>query len=92
MALCMTIDTGADWSWRKKRILQKLSATETPNSIVSLLSVDFHGLDADVKKELMVRSKLGAMPGDSVLIQSLTNGLALEFESSEGVRKLRLVS
>ncbi|KAI1291959.1 Integrator complex subunit 2 [Halotydeus destructor] len=91
MALCMSPDSSQDWVQRKKKILKKLSSNETANSIVSLLSVDFHALDIDVKKEVLLRQKMGVMPGDSVLISSLTDGLALEFERSDGIRKLRLV-
>lgn len=91
MALCMTLDTSEEWVERKKRILQKLSETEIANSIVSLLSVDFHSLEVDVKKEMMLRTKMGFNAGDSILIASLVDGLALEFERSDGIRKLRLV-
>jgi integrator complex subunit 2 len=37
------------------------------------------------------RQKLGSSQSDSILIQSLQNGLALEFERSDSTRRLRLV-
>ncbi|RWS15481.1 Integrator complex subunit 2-like protein [Dinothrombium tinctorium] len=91
MALCVSIDTSDQWVDQKKCILQVLSETDVANSIVSLLSVDFHALEIDVKKEQQFRSKLGSHPGDSVLVSSLVDGLALEFEKSDGIRRLRLV-
>lgn len=39
----------------------------------------------------MSRQKLGNQMEDSVLIQSLQNGLALEFERSDATRRLRLI-
>lgn len=48
-------------------------------------------LETDVRKEQQLRSKVGATPGDSVLISNLTLGPALEFERSDATRRLRLV-
>ena len=39
---------------------------------------------------LLFRQKLGNQAEDSVLIQSLQNGHAIEFERSDATRKLRL--
>lgn len=92
MALCQPLDSSEEWIERKKKILQKLSESEMVDSIVSLLSVDFHTLDQEVKKELMSRNKIAA-PHESILLSSLTDGLALEFERSDGDvgKKFRLV-
>ena len=92
MALCQPLDSSEEWIERKKKILQKLSESEMVDSIVSLLSVDFHTLDQEVKKELMSRNKV-AGPHESILLSSLTDGLALEFERSDGDagKKFRLV-
>jgi len=57
MALCVPIDSSIEWLEKKKKILIKLSSAETANNIVSLLSVDFHALDSDVRKEIAIRSK-----------------------------------
>jgi len=40
---------------------------------------------------LFYRQKQGTTHGDSILIQGLPNGLALEFERSDATRRLRLV-
>ena len=56
-----------------------------------LLSIDFHALETDVRKEMMLRSKVGNASGDSVLISNLNIGPALEFERSDATRRLRLV-
>lgn len=96
MALCMPLDSSEEWLEKKKRILIKLSAIEISNSIVTLLSVDFHSLDMDVKKEMMVRSKIGLHTGSTnesncLLVPPLMDGIALEFERADGMRKFRLV-
>lgn len=96
MALCMPLDSSEEWLEKKKRILIKLSAIEISNSIVTLLSVDFHSLDLDVKKEMMIRSKIGIHSGssnesNSLLLPPLMDGIALEFERADGMRKFRLV-
>lgn len=92
MALCQPLDASDEWVDRKKKILKKLSESDSVDSIVSLLSVDFHSLDQEVKKELMSRNKV-AGPHESILLASLTDGLALEFERSDGdaEKKFRLV-
>ncbi|CAH1791964.1 unnamed protein product [Owenia fusiformis] len=90
MSLCATLDTSERWTEERKRILQILSGQEVVNSLVDLLSVDFHVLDIDVKKEQQLRTKIGGQQTDSVLISQLQHGLALEFERSSAARKLRL--
>lgn len=37
------------------------------------------------------RQKLGNREQDSILVQNLSQGLTLEFERSEGTRRLRLI-
>uniref|UniRef100_A0A131XRZ2 Putative integrator complex subunit 2 n=3 Tax=Ixodes ricinus TaxID=34613 RepID=A0A131XRZ2_IXORI len=91
MALCSPLDQRRDWAQKKKTVLKILSGIELVNSLVALLSIDFHALELDVKKEQQLRLKLGAHSGDSILISSLQNSLALEFERSDAARKLRLV-
>ena len=61
------------------------------NNLVALLSIDFHALETDVRREHQLRAKVGAAPGDSVLISNLALGPALEFERSDATRRLRLV-
>lgn len=40
---------------------------------------------------IFFRQKLGSSQSESILIQSLQNGIALEFERSDSTRRLRLV-
>lgn len=91
MALCSPLDQRKEWAQKKKTVLKILSGIELVNSLVALLSIDFHALELDVKKEQQLRLKLGGHSGDSILISSLQNSLALEFERSDAARKLRLV-
>eukprot|EP00088_Acartia_fossae_P070615 TRINITY_DN951_c0_g1_i4.p1 TRINITY_DN951_c0_g1~~TRINITY_DN951_c0_g1_i4.p1 ORF type:complete len:1177 (+),score=271.60 TRINITY_DN951_c0_g1_i4:42-3572(+) len=72
-------------------VLQVLSRIELVNSIVALLSIDFHSLEQDVKKEQQLKLKTGGSSTESILISNLTSGPALEFERSDPTRKLRLV-
>nr|XP_037279822.1 LOW QUALITY PROTEIN: integrator complex subunit 2-like [Rhipicephalus microplus] len=91
MALCSPLDQRKEWGQKKKTVLKILSGIELVNSLVALLSIDFHALELDVKKEQQLRLKLGPHSGDSILVTSLQNSLALEFERSDAARKLRLV-
>lgn len=91
MALCSPLDQRKEWAQKKKTVLKILSGIELVNSLVALLSIDFHALEIDVKKEQQLRLKLGVHSGDSILASSLQNSLALEFERSDAARKLRLV-
>lgn len=91
MSLISPHDITRDCAEGRKEILTLLSGIEHVNSIVALLSIDFHALESDVKKEQQLRQKLGSSQSDSILIQSLQNGLALEFERSDSTRRLRLV-
>ncbi|XP_043910471.1 integrator complex subunit 2 [Protopterus annectens] len=91
MALCAPADQSQTWAQDKKMILRLLSGIEAVNSIVALLSVDFHALEQDAKKEQQLRHKLGGSTGESILVSQLQHGLTLEFEHSDSPRRLRLV-
>nr|XP_003227322.3 PREDICTED: integrator complex subunit 2 [Anolis carolinensis] len=91
MALCAPADQSQSWAQDKKLILRLLSGVEAVNSIVALLSVDFHALEQDANKEQQLRHKLGGGSGESILVSQLQHGLALEFEHSDSPRRLRLV-
>lgn len=56
MALCAPADQSQTWAQDKKLILRLLSGVEAVNSIVALLSVDFHALEQDARKEQQLRS------------------------------------
>ena len=73
-------------------IIIVITRCETVNSIVALLSINFHALETDVKKEQQMRQKVGGGSlSDSILISNLSSGPSLEFERSDATRKLRLV-
>lgn len=55
MALCAPADQSQSWAQDKKLILRLLSGVEAVNSIVALLSVDFHALEQDASKEQQLR-------------------------------------
>ena len=55
MALCASLDTSDHGKLLRKKILGILSRTEAVNSIVEDLSIDFHALEQDVKKEQQLR-------------------------------------
>ncbi|XP_069040691.1 integrator complex subunit 2 isoform X2 [Lepisosteus oculatus] len=90
MALCAPADQSHTWAQDKKLILRLLSGVEAVNSIVALLSVDFHALEQDARKEQQLRHKPGGANGDSILVSQLQHGLTLEFEHSDPLRRLRL--
>lgn len=91
MSLISPLDTSGKCSRQKMDILTITSGIELVNSIVALLSIDFHVLEGDVKKEQQLRQKSGTVQNDSILISNLPNGLALEYERSDMTRRLRLV-
>ncbi|XP_075220865.1 integrator complex subunit 2 isoform X2 [Lycorma delicatula] len=91
MSLISPVDTTKICTDGRKEILTLLSGIELVNSIVALLSIDFHALEVDVKREQQLRQKIGSAHSDSILVQSLQNGLTLEFERSDSTRRLRLV-
>uniref|UniRef100_A0A8C5GK83 Integrator complex subunit 2 n=1 Tax=Gouania willdenowi TaxID=441366 RepID=A0A8C5GK83_GOUWI len=90
MALCAPADQSHTWAQDKKLILRLLSGVEAVNSIVALLSVDFHALEQDARKEQQLRHKAGGSNGESILVSQLQHGLTLEFEHSDPLRRLRL--
>ncbi|XP_076453054.1 integrator complex subunit 2-like [Babylonia areolata] len=91
MALCSPLDSSERGAALRKSILIFLSGLEVVNNIVGLLSIDFHSLEQDVKKEQQLRAKSGGNQTESVLIMQLSNGLALEFERSDAARRIRLI-
>ncbi|KAB0790954.1 hypothetical protein PPYR_02754 [Photinus pyralis] len=91
MSLISPLDTSKKCSRQKIDILTIISGIEYVNSIVALLSIDFHALESDVRKEQQLRQKSCTTQHDSILISNLPNGLALEYERSDMTRRLRLV-
>ncbi|GFO32797.1 integrator complex subunit 2 [Plakobranchus ocellatus] len=93
MALCGSLDNSENGKLLRKRVLGILSKTEAVNSIVEVLSIDFHALEQDVKKEQQLRSKLGSSLSESVLVSQLQHGIALEFEHSKNdpAQRIRLL-
>lgn len=55
MALISPLDTTKYCSEAKKDILTLLSGIDLVNFIVSLLSIEFHALEVDLKKEQQMR-------------------------------------
>ena len=55
MALCSPLDSSERGSRLRKSTLKYLSGLEVVNNIVGLLSIDFHSLEQDVKKEQQLR-------------------------------------
>nr|CAG4651591.1 EOG090X0154 [Triops cancriformis] len=91
MSLITPLDLSRECALARKTVFKILSGIELVNSIVGLLSIDFHALEIDVRKEQQLRQKIGSQAEDSVLIQSLPQGIALEFERSDATRRLRLL-
>ncbi|CAG5122619.1 unnamed protein product [Candidula unifasciata] len=93
MALCAPLDASVHGKQTRMKILAILSRLEVVNSIVDMLSIDFHALEQDVKKEQQLRAKLGGSMTESVLVSQLPNGLVLEFErsSSDPAQRIRLL-
>ena len=93
MSLCSSLDASAHWEETRKFLLQLISRMSAVNDIIALLSVDFHDLEEDARKEQQMRSKLtNANSTESVLLSGLKQqGLLLEFERSESPRRFRIV-
>merc|ERR1719410_2565632 len=84
MSLIAPLDQSTSCLTARTRVLQVLSRCETVNSIVALLSINFHQLELDVKKEQQLRQKReGGVLADSILISNLSSGPSLEFERSD---------
>ena len=60
MSLIVRLDQSASYLDARTRVLQVLSRCKTVNSIVVLLSINFHQLDQDVMKEHGVRRQCSA--------------------------------
>jgi len=54
MSLCAPLDTSEKWTLERKKILKCLSGIDVVNSLVALLSIDFHELEQDAKKEMNI--------------------------------------
>ncbi|XP_004929281.1 integrator complex subunit 2 [Bombyx mori] len=91
MALISPLDITRYCAEAKKDILTLLSGIDLVNFIVSLLSIEFHVLEADVKKEQQMRQKSGSQCIESTLIPNIINGIASDFEQSDSSRRVRLV-
>ncbi|XP_077292216.1 integrator complex subunit 2 [Arctopsyche grandis] len=91
MALISPLDIPKYCAQAKKDILTLLAGIELVNSMVSLLSIEFHALEHDLRKEQQMRQKPASSRQESFLIQNIVNGLATEFERSDPTRRVRLV-
>lgn len=83
MSLCSPLDNSENWTYKRKLILKCLSGIEVVNNLVGLLSIDFHELEQDAKKEQQT--------GHTDASTTPAYGVALEFERSDAARKLRLM-
>jgi len=55
MSLIGPLDQSSECAQSRRMVFKILSGREIVNSIVGLLSIDFHALEVDVKKEQMLR-------------------------------------
>ena len=55
MSLCAPLDSSERWTQERKKIQKCLSGIEVVNSLVGLLSIDFHALEQDARKEQQLR-------------------------------------
>lgn len=60
MSLLSPLDNTAGWVEARKQILSLLVGIEVVNNIVSLLQVNYHELEIDVKKEQQIRFVRGS--------------------------------
>lgn len=92
MGLISPLDTSKKCMNMKVNILTIVSGMELVNSIVALLSIDFHKLEGDVKKEQQLRQKGNTLQNDSILMGNLSNtSMALEYERSDMTRRLSIL-
>nr|CAI5846287.1 unnamed protein product [Callosobruchus analis] len=92
MGLISPLDTSKKCTDMKINILTIVSGMELVNSIVALLSIDFHKLEIDVKREQQLRQKGNTIQNDSILIGNLSNtNMALEYERSDMTRRLSIL-
>lgn len=74
----------------RKQIMGVLVGIEAVNNIVSLLQVNFHELEQEIKKEQQLRKPQQSQQ-DAVQFHNLTNGIALGFERADMTKKVRIV-
>ena len=55
MSLCGPLDMSDKWTVQRKKILKCLQGIEVVNSLVGLLSIDFHALEQDARGEQQLR-------------------------------------
>lgn len=55
MSLISPLDVTKECVEQRKQVLSILSGIESVNSIIALLSIDFHALETDVRKEQQLR-------------------------------------
>lgn len=91
MSLLSPLDNTQSTIDTRKLILSLLVSLEEVNNIVSLLQVDYHELETDVRKEQQLRQKIGSSKQDSAQFHGLQNGVALGFERADVTRKVRIV-
>lgn len=91
MSLLAPLDKTKSTTDTRKQILSLLVSLEKVNNIVSLLQVDYHELEIDVRKEQQLRQKIGNSNQDSAQFHGLQNGVALAFERADVTRKVRIV-
>lgn len=92
MSLLSPLDNTQSTIETRKLILSLLVSLEEVNNIVSLLQVDYHELETDVRKEQQLRQKIGGnSKQDSAQFHNLQNGVALGFERADVTRKVRIV-
>ncbi|XP_053681309.1 integrator complex subunit 2 [Anopheles nili] len=91
MSLLSPLDNTKSWAEARKQILSLLVGIEVVNNIVSLLQVNYHELEIDVKKEQQIRQKIGYTTQDSAQFHSLPNGIVMGFERADGTNKVRVV-
>ena len=91
MSLLAPLDKTKTTTDTRKQILSLLVSLEEVNNIVSLLQVDYHELETDVRKEQQLRQKIGNSSQDSAQFHGLQNGVALAFERADVTRKVRIV-
>lgn len=91
MSLLTPLDNTKATIETRKMILSLLVSLEEVNNIVSLLQVDYHELETDVRKEQQLRQKIGNTKQDSAQFHGLQNGVALGFERADVTRKVRIV-
>ena len=60
MSLIASLDHSARCNTGRTAVLEVLSRIDLVNNLVALLSIDFHQLELDVKRELKLRSKVGS--------------------------------